>query len=779
MMKLVYRVYIVSLVLLSLAFAVSAQTTGDKNLRSAKDDRNTAPTVGTGGPVGGPTGLFTVYDGQTLRAGEYTFSAAYSNFDRDPGNADFTEVPVSFQIGVTNNVELFFNTDAYRAVKVNSPNSLSSFYLPNSRINGIRPAAIVMGPTGQAVYRPASLGFTQFPFTTVNPTAGNNGADNFPGVGSVYGSILPGIVLQTGPVVPVVGGPTITVPTSFSTAPTYLPDAPFINRTFGESSFSTMTAGGKFRFTNINNPVGLGVIAYYRYYMDRADDFSGFNQMQRGASPGSSRGDIGVTAFGDARVAKWMNISANVGYNWNGDVKGDFPGGTYTMLDRPDELLLSVGLDFPVNRYFQPIIEGRSLQYIGGRTPNALENDPYEAIAGVRIFPARWVGFSFAYRYHANQQSYGSFSDSENTFAGSVFVPCAVQGEGGCVPYTAASTGTGAPRGFLGSTDPHGYIFQAFIGRRNKRQEEIVNQFANVTALTLSSEKITLPCPAGKIPAEGQACNDSTSINVSTTAVDPENDVLTYNYTVSGGRIVGSGANVSWDLSGQPAGTYTITAGVDDGCGLCGKTETKTVTVADCVCRDACDCGTLTVSGPAGITNPGGSMTFTANLSGGTATDVTYNWSVSAGTIESGQGTPSITVSTTPDMAGSNVTATVNIGGIDPACGCTTEASEIAGVADKPDPVQTDEFGKLANDQIRGRLDTFFAELSNDPTATGYIINYGSPREVATREKLIRNHIAFRKFDASRITIVNGGDQGTGINTKLYRVPSSAENPQP
>lgn len=778
-MKLVYRVYIVSLVLLSLAFAVSAQTTGDKNLRSAKDDRNTAPTVGTGGPVGGPTGLFTVYDGQTLRAGEYTFSAAYSNFDRDPGNADFTEVPVSFQIGVTNNVELFFNTDAYRAVKVNSPNSLSSFYLPNSRINGIRPAAIVMGPTGQAVYRPASLGFTQFPFTTVNPTAGNNGADNFPGVGSVYGSILPGIVLQTGPVVPVVGGPTITVPTSFSTAPTYLPDAPFINRTFGESSFSTMTAGGKFRFTNINNPVGLGVIAYYRYYMDRADDFSGFNQMQRGASPGSSRGDIGVTAFGDARVAKWMNISANVGYNWNGDVKGDFPGGTYTMLDRPDELLLSVGLDFPVNRYFQPIIEGRSLQYIGGRTPNALENDPYEAIAGVRIFPARWVGFSFAYRYHANQQSYGSFSDSENTFAGSVFVPCAVQGEGGCVPYTAASTGTGAPRGFLGSTDPHGYIFQAFIGRRNKRQEEIVNQFANVTALTLSSEKITLPCPAGKIPAEGQACNDSTSINVSTTAVDPENDVLTYNYTVSGGRIVGSGANVSWDLSGQPAGTYTITAGVDDGCGLCGKTETKTVTVADCVCRDACDCGTLTVSGPAGITNPGGSMTFTANLSGGTATDVTYNWSVSAGTIESGQGTPSITVSTTPDMAGSNVTATVNIGGIDAACGCTTEASETAGVADKPDPVQTDEFGKLANDQIRGRLDTFFAELSNDPTATGYIINYGSPREVATREKLIRNHIAFRKFDASRITIVNGGDQGTGINTKLYRVPSGAKNPQP
>ena len=89
--------------MLALVFSMSAQT-----LRSDKDPRNTAPTVGTGGPPGGPTGLFTVYDGQTLRRGEFTFSAAYSNFDRDPGNADFTEVPVSFQIGLNDYLELLF-----------------------------------------------------------------------------------------------------------------------------------------------------------------------------------------------------------------------------------------------------------------------------------------------------------------------------------------------------------------------------------------------------------------------------------------------------------------------------------------------------------------------------------------------------------------------------------------------------------------------------------------------------------------------------------------------
>src|SRR5512140_1344301 len=98
-MKLAIRVYFATLILLTLAIAAAAQTS---DARSDKDPRNTAPTVGTGGPIGGPTGLFTVYDGSTLRRGEYTLSAAYSNYDRDPGNADFTSVPLSFQIGLTN-----------------------------------------------------------------------------------------------------------------------------------------------------------------------------------------------------------------------------------------------------------------------------------------------------------------------------------------------------------------------------------------------------------------------------------------------------------------------------------------------------------------------------------------------------------------------------------------------------------------------------------------------------------------------------------------------------
>ncbi|HUR97818.1 MAG TPA: hypothetical protein VMZ26_07065 [Pyrinomonadaceae bacterium] len=817
MMKLAYRVCIVTLILMTFVFAASAQTvTTTNNARSEKDDRNTAPTLV------GPTGLFTVYDGDTLRKGEFTFSIAYSNRDRDPGNVDIVEIPLAFQVGLTNRIELFFHTDAYRAIKVNAPRNLSGFYLPNSRVNvnGVLTSgpAIILAPSGPgtgafentAIYRPTGTQpFVQFPYvggssgtfglslpftsgplfgfpvgnaTMGPPFAGGNGADAFPGIGSVYGGILPGIVLQT-VCTPIPGTTTppatcsaaATIPTSFTLAPSYLPDAPFLNRQYGESAFNSFTGGVKWRWTGVNNPIGVGLIASYKWYADNADDFSGFNQLQRGASPGGSKGDIDLTLFAGARLAKWANLSANVGYTYTSSVKSDFPGGSFTILDRGDELNAGIGVDFPVNKYFQPIFELTSKRYVGGRTPNAFENNPIDAIAGLRIFPKRWFGFGFAYRYHANEQDAESFGD--DSFSSAIRVNC-LPNQTGCVTQTITSTFSGQPAGFQPSQDPHGYIVQFFAGRRNKRQAEVINLPANVNSVTLSDTTITLGCPPGQVPGEGATCNDASTISVTTLASDPENDVLTYNYTVSGGRIVGTGANVSWDVGGLAPGTYTVTVGVDDGCGFCGKTQTQTITIAECAgCHVQCTCPSLSVTGPAGVTERGGTMTFTANVSGGTAQNITYNWSVSAGTIASGQGTPSITVTAPSDAP--NVTATVDIG-LDVNCGCVTNASETAPVAAAPEAVLVDEFGKLPNDDIRGRLDAFFAELSNNPNNQGYIINYGTDREIAARERLITNHIQFRNFDRSRITLVRGGTSADGEpRTRLYRIPPGAANPAP
>src|SRR3569623_1131726 len=90
-MRVATRVFVT---MLCVAFGVS--TAYFQTLRPGSDPRNQAPTVGTGGTPGGPTGLFTIYDGDTIRKGEFTFSIAYSNYDRDPGDVDFTDVPLSF-----------------------------------------------------------------------------------------------------------------------------------------------------------------------------------------------------------------------------------------------------------------------------------------------------------------------------------------------------------------------------------------------------------------------------------------------------------------------------------------------------------------------------------------------------------------------------------------------------------------------------------------------------------------------------------------------------------
>jgi len=71
-------------------------------------------------------------------------------------------------------------------------------------------------------------------------------------------------------------------------------------------------------------------------------------------------------------------------------------------------------------------------------------------------------------------------------------------------------------------------------------------------------------------------------VEVSTEARDPENDVITYKYIVSAGRVTGEGPKVKWDLTGVPPGRYTITAGVDDGAGVVGITQTRGVEILDC-----------------------------------------------------------------------------------------------------------------------------------------------------------------------------------------------------
>jgi K319-like protein len=783
-MRLATRALVTALVMLVLCAAVSAQT-----LRKANDPRNQAPTVGTGGPPGGPTGLFTVYDGDTIRRGEYTFSIAYSNYDRDPGDVDITEVPLSFNIGLNDYVELFFSTTGYRGVKVNNPRNLSSFYLPNSQLKypGLCvPAAIILAPervsgtngvTG-SVFRPAgppcNVGgqrFVQFPFVggpgpnlglTGNifappfvsrlgaPTGGGGNfgdAAFFPGVGSPVGSILPGIVLTTRRTPGNLTFAPITVPDLFTTAPVYLADAPFINRLYGTSLFGVFNVGAKFRFTGPNNPLGVGAVAFYRFYPDKADDFAGFNQLQRGASPGGDIGDFGIVGFVSGRLARSVNVSANVGFILNSNPRSEaFGGESVTLLNRPDELVAGVGFDFPVNKHFQLIAEAKSIQYIRGRTENAFPNNPVEFLGGIRIYPRRWFGFSAAYRQHVNQHGDRLFGLFDKTY----------------------------PAGFQESEDPHGFLTQFWIGHRNPRVEPLPPNGPPSVTVSGSSSSITLPCPPG---TSSSSCTPSASQEVQLTAAssDPDNDTLLHTWSVTGGRISGEGRAVNWDLSGVNPGTYTASVEVNDGNQHTANAST-TVTVA--VCTECVPpCPTVSVSCPSDV-DDGTPITFTASVNGGPAgLSPTYNWSVSAGTISSGQGTSTITVDT-KGVGGQTVTATVELGGVDPACSRTASCSTSVKTIVVVEPRKFDEYGNIRFNDEKARLDNYAIQLQNEPGSTGTIIGYGACEgEGQARADRAKNYLVnTRGIDAGRLTAIDGGCREE-LTVQLWVVPTGATAP--
>ena len=97
----------------------------------------------------------------------------------------------------------------------------------------------------------------------------------------------------------------------------------------------------------------------------------------------------------------------------------------------------------------------------------------------------------------------------------------------------------------------------------------LINQQPSVDTLKLS--RGTLDLSSGLLAL----------VEITAEASDPENDVLTYNYDISGGTIIGKGSNVVWNLTDNEPGRYSLRAWVDDGMGDCGRSLTQTILVKD------------------------------------------------------------------------------------------------------------------------------------------------------------------------------------------------------
>jgi hypothetical protein len=193
-------------------------------------------------------------------------------------------------------------------------------------------------------------------------------------------------------------------------------------------------------------------------------------------------------------------------------------------------------------------------------------------------------------------------------------------------------------------------------------------------------------------------------------------------------------------------------------------------------------CPTVSVTCPDTVYLGGEVLSFVVTVTGGDP-DVTptYNWTVSNGTIESGQGTVAIKLDLTGVTESSSVTATVDVGGYDREC--STSSSCTASVLKKAEARKFDEYGKLAAGDENPRLDNFAIELQNDPTAQGYVIAYGGRRSPAgeamkmaggAKDYLVKK----RNLDAQRVMTLDGGFREEPM-IELWIVPSEATPPSP
>ncbi len=583
---------------LSTVLAVLCLITGAAVVKGQDPDEQRAPTR-----YGG-TGLFSTYTTRTLDKGEYSVGFFWNNMDREPGDIDINQATANFTLGLTDRWEVWANWVAWQQTTVRQPALLSGFGY-NAVEASRRSAYVFFGP----------------------PIGGSDGgAAYFPGTGALGGGILPvlgrfGTPITPGGVVIVgdffgdLGGQVGLGPAIVTDRPSYYPDLPFLGQVdflgfdnFGRPVFGPRQSGngtGDVSFgtkIEVIDPdehphfsMAIGGSAWIPTARNR-------NALARGRTSGEV--DYGpFIALGHEFADGHFRMYENISYTFTSDPNV----GDVTVLDRPDKLGLNFGLSVAPNKHVELIGEVAYTAFVGGQTPNLNQKDPIDLILGARFFA--WdgrVSFGGAYRRLLN-----GGEDVTLPVLRFEFGPPPDNCEPICDP---APVFTPVPATFPGG-DVNGFV--AHVGFNFLKWPEPItppNRPGRCTGVTAASPDVI--------------AGDSVALSVN--VVDPDGDVLTYTWSATCGRIVGSGSNVTFDATGVPVGSCTVTVQVAD-----GFNPPVECSVAVNVKKRPNQCPTVSLSADKTTVRPGETVTFTAM-----ATDpspgpsrISYEWTTSQGSL--------------------------------------------------------------------------------------------------------------------------------------------------
>jgi len=150
-------------------------------------------------------------------------------------------------------------------------------------------------------------------------------------------------------------------------------------------------------------------------------------------------------------------------------------------------------------------------------------------------------------------------------------------------------------------------------------------------------------------------------------------------------------------------------------------------------------CSQIIVAGPSSLTAPGETMTFTANVDSALSASSKLEWTVSAGTIESGQGTSSISVRVPSDGNVDRMKAYVKI------VGSSTECNETFTLEAPVAPrlfvcgLPPDDYPKLPRNEEKARLANLaYMWKTVQGTALVFVVYLAPKEDIASARRRVR-----------------------------------------
>lgn len=701
------RLLLISLTIVLAVTAVAFSQVGEKE----KIKRLTPTSKGS-------TGFFKLAVADTLRAGEFSVSFNVDKFNRDPGDLDFTIFPVTFTVGLHDRIELFASYEVYKRV-----NADGIF------VNTVQPGTPVQPTTA-----PRSVGVDFIPTVA------------------------------------------------------YFNDTPFMDVGFGDGS-GDLWAGLKLNLLSERrgDAVGFAIQPIARFHL--TDDRE---HLSRGLTSGVT--DAGFDVILSKNFGGGGTFTGNAGFLFADDLRG---------VDRQPSFNWGFGLGVPLGGKVDLLGEVAGRTWYGSRrAPQVLSEQippgttllpgtatdqffvnarsPVDIYGGLRIYPARWIVVSGGANVTLNRMNFDDTGLAETDYLGfwgqvalqrkinePPTIECAADSrtvtEGDTLRITptvvdpdddtltiqwTASGGTVTEQGNVAVFDSTGLD----PGTYTIRGEVSDGEHTAVCTVDVTVEKRRLP-PTISCDPSTMSVTEGESITLQARASDPNDDALTYSWTVNGQSVTNDRPEFEFGTAGRQPGQYTVRVTVTDVDNMSASCE-FTVTVN----RRPNNNPTVTLSLDRTEVFTCEPVTATATAQDPDGDPLTYSWTLDGQSIS---GTGSTVPIDTCDLAGGTHTVTVTV---NDGRGGTASDTVTFNVTDKT-VIPTDRI--QPDNKAKAQLDEIALKMQQNPQLrariTGHTDDRGSERvnervgerrAQAAKDYLVNQH----NIEGDRIEVASAGE---------------------